>query len=118
MPIVKTLSDRVEKFKAKTPPDVTGARYGAVKDLAVGRFIEGTGIIYAVRERARNILEREGIPSTLHGVYYAFVQKLVKLALSHSGPTLEAEAEGLKQEFISKGCDPAILDILANLVIG
>jgi len=33
MPIVKTLSDRVEKFKAKTPPDQTGTRYGAVKDL-------------------------------------------------------------------------------------
>jgi len=118
MPIVKTLADRVEKFKAKTPPDQTGARYGAVKDVAVTRYIEGSGVITAVRERVRNILESKGVPAGFHGVYYAFAFKLASKALSHEGPALEAIAEGLKQMFIAKGADPAILDEIANLIIG
>jgi len=118
MPIVKTLSDRVEKFRLKTPADQTGARYGAVKDIAVGRYVEGAGIITAVRERVREILEREGVPSGFHGVYYAFGFKLTKAALSHSGATLQAIVAGLKEWFVAKGADPAILDKIINLIIG
>jgi len=118
MPIVKTLADRVEKFKAKTPPDQTGTRYGAVKDLAIGRFVEGAGIMAAIRERARDILEREGVPAAEHGVYYAFAMKLASKAMSHSGPELDAIAEGLKQWFVAKGADPAILDKIASLIVG
>jgi len=118
MPIVKTLADRVEKFKAKTPPDQTGTRYGAVKDIAVARYIEGSGVMAAVRERVRNILESEGVPAGFHGVYYAFAMKLASKALSHEGPELEAIASGLKQWFVAKGADPAVLDKIANLIVG
>ncbi|RLG76830.1 MAG: hypothetical protein DRO14_03220 [Thermoprotei archaeon] len=118
MPIVKTLSDRVEKFKAKTPADQTGTRYGAVKELASGRYIEGAGIITAVRERVRDILEREGIPASDHGVYYAFAFKAVSKALSHSDTELETIIEGLKAWFTAKGADPAMLDKIANLIVG
>ncbi|RLE65536.1 MAG: hypothetical protein DRJ38_03560 [Thermoprotei archaeon] len=118
MPLVKTLSDRVQKFTAKTPADVTGTRYGAVKDLAVNRYIEGAGIFYAVRERVRDILEREGVPATVHGIYYAFALQLTRYALSHYGPELEKIAEGLKLRFVGKGADPAILDKIANLIVG
>jgi len=118
MPIVKTLADRVEKFKAKTPPDQTGTRYGAVKELASGRFIEGAGVIAAVRERVRDILEREGIPASDHGVYYAFAFKCASKALSHSGVELAAVVEGIKAWFVAKGADPAVLDKIANLIVG
>ncbi len=118
MPIVKSLSDRVEKFKAKTAADRVGTRYGAVKDLAVSRYLDNTGDLVAVRERARKILESEGIPTGTHGVYYAFVFKAISAAQSHSGPALEKVIEGLKQRFVAKGADPAILDKLANLIVG
>jgi len=118
VPIVKTLADRVEKFRAKTPPDQTGARYGAVKELARGRFIEGAGVIAAVRERVRDILEREGVPAALHGVYYAFAFRLASKALSHSGAALDAVAAGLKAWFTAKGADPAVLDKIAGLITG
>ena len=118
MPIVKTLSDRVQKFQAKTAPDRVGTRYGAVKELAGRRFIEGAGVIAAVRERVRDILEREGVPAAVHGVYYAFAFKLASKALSHYGPELEAIAAGLKAWFTAKGADPAILDKIANLIVG
>ena len=118
MPIVKTLADRVEKFKAKTAPDRVGSRYGAVKDIAVSRYVDNVADITAVRERCRIILEASGVPAGQHGVYYAFVFKAVKAAQSHTGATLIKVIEGLKQRFVAKGADPAILDILGNLVTG
>jgi len=118
MPLVKTLSDRVEKFKAKTAADRVGTRYGAVKDIAVNRYLDSTADIVAVRERARNILESNGVAPGLFGVYFAFVTKAVKAAQKHSGDTLDKVIEGLKARFVAKGADPAILDLLEHLVIG
>lgn len=118
MPIVKTLADRVEKFRLKTPADQTGARYGAVKELASGRFVEGAGLITAVRERVRNVLESEGVPAAQHGVYYAFAFKIASKAMSHAGPDLDAIVSGLKAWFVAKGADPAVLDKIANLIVG
>jgi len=116
MPLVKTLSDRVEKYVAKTPPDVTGTRYGDVKDIAVLRFVEGVGSITYVRELVRNLLETKGVPAGFHGMYYAFAFKLVKAAYSHTGTALDKIKEGLKAWFVAKGADPAILDEIAKLV--
>ncbi len=118
MPLVKTLSDRIQKFSAKTAPDRVGARYGAVKDLAVNRYIDNMADFTAVRERARGILESEGVPAGFHGVYYAFIFKLMKAAQSHSGATLRKVVEGLKQVYTAKGADPAVLDKLVGLVLG
>jgi len=118
MPIVKTLQDRFEKFTAKTPPDVTGSRYAASKDIAIPRYLEGSATMAAIVELVRNILTSEGVPPAQHGVYYAFAQKARKAAFSHSGKSLSMFIDGLKAEFTAKGCDPAILDKIATLIAG
>ncbi len=105
MPMVRGLKERAEKFSAKMVPEQTGARYGAVKSIAVGRFIAGAS---ATRE-----------PAGQYGMYFAFIQKVRSAAFSHGGDTLKKIIEGLKQDFtVSKGADPAILDKLAKLVVG
>lgn len=119
MPLVKGLRDRVEKFTAKTPADQTGTRYGAVKDIAEGRFIGFASSIVEFRELVRIVLEKEGVPAGKQGVYYAFAAKLRKYAFSHSGATLEAIANGLIADFtIGKGADPAVLKKIATMVLG
>jgi hypothetical protein len=118
MPLVKGLKERYEKFTAKTPPDVTGARYAASKPIAVKRELAGAGPISEIIELTRNILESKGVPAGQHGVYYAFVEKIRKAAFSHSGATLTAYVNGLKAAFAQKGCDPAILDTLSKLIVG
>jgi hypothetical protein len=118
MPLVKGLKERYEKFTAKTPPDVTGARYAASKPIAVKRELAGAGPIAELIELTRNILESKGVPAGQHGVYYAFVEKIRKAAFSHSGTTLTNLVAGLKQAFTQKGCDPAVLDVLSKLIIG
>jgi len=116
MPLVKTLQDRINKYAAKTAPDRVGTRYGAVKNLAINRYIDGISFTRTIVERARSILETEGVPAAFHGVYYGFVQQLAKFARSHFGKELDDIIAGKKAEFVAKGCDPAILDKLANLI--
>jgi len=118
MPITKTLQDRFEKFSAKTPPDVTGARYAASKEIALPRFLEGSSAMAVIVELTRNILETAGVPAGHQGVYFGFAQRARKLAWSHSGDTLAKFIEGLKAEYVAKGCDPAILDKIAALIVG
>jgi len=119
MPLVKGLRDRVDKFSAKTPADQTGTRYGAVKDIAVGRFTEWASGPVEFRELVRNVLEKEGVPAGQQGMYYAFAFKCRKALFSHSGPTLKAVINGLINDFTTgKGADPAILKKIATMILG
>jgi len=118
MPLTKGLKERFEKYTAKTPPDVTGARYAASKTLAVKRQLAGAGPIAEIIELTRNILESKGVPAGQQGVYFAFVEKVRKAAFSHSGTTLSSFVAGLKALFAQKGCDPAVLDVLSKLIVG
>lgn len=117
MPIVKTLSDRVEKFKAKTAPDRVATRYGAVAELAQKRYLEGVAGLRSLVDLAKKILESEGVPPGQEGVYFAFVLKAASKAQKHVGATLQRFIEGLKARFVGLGADPAILDKLAKLII-
>ena len=118
MPLTKGLKERYEKYTAKTPPDVWGARYAASKGLAVKRHLSGAGPIAEIVELTRNVLESKGVPAGQQGVYYAFAEKVRKAAFSHSGSTLVKYVEGLKAYFAQLGADPAVLDVIAKLYLG
>jgi len=116
MGLVKSLSDRVSFFTASMDPARVGKRYGNSKEIAVARYPDAMSAIVATREAARNILESNGVPAGMQGVYYAFVAKLVSYAYSHTGESLDKLRAGLKAWFVAKGCDPAVLDKLVTLV--
>lgn len=97
MPIVKSLKDMLEKYRAKYVPDTIGARFTAVKTLMDERYEGATSTIYNVVETVRTILTEQGVPPALWGMYIAFGEILAKYAFSHSGPVLERLASGLKQ---------------------
>jgi len=117
MPIVKTLGDRVEKYRAKTDPGRVGGRYEAARELARVRYIDGIAVTRDAVERARKILESLGVPAGMHGIYFAFVQKAASMSLSHSGESLVKIVQGLKALYVAKGADPAILDRLASVIV-
>jgi len=118
MPITKTLSDRFEKYVAKTPPDVTGARFAATKPVAVNRFIEGSSVMAAIVDATKKILAASGVPAGAYGVYIAFAERAAKASFSHEGTTLKNFVAGLKAEYVAKGADPAVLDKIAVLITG
>jgi len=115
------LKERIERFAAKHPTVRHRRKARCDKDVATKKYLEGVAPHVETIERARNIFDNMGVPAAQQGVYYAFVQKAQKLrkaALRHSGESLRKEIENLKAEFVQKGCDPAILDVLSKLVVG
>jgi len=119
MPGVKDLRERTDKFIAKTAADRVGTRYGAVKDLAVGRFTSYASSIVEFRELVRNLLNKEGVPAGQQGAYFAFAMRLRSKAFSHQGTTLKDYVNGIIQDFTTgKGCDPAILKKIASMLLG
>jgi len=118
MPLVKTLSDRVNKYVAKYDSTVIKNRLTQVQAIAESRYMDATPFVVTVREFTRKILESNGIPAGLHATYYSFALRIAKLALKHSGDTLQKFVDGEKQMWtVAYGADPAVLDQIANLVI-
>lgn len=119
MPLVKGLKDRVEKLEAKMTAERVGARYGAVKELAVGRFTEFASGPAEFRELVRTVIEGKGVPAGQQGIYYAFALKCRKALFSHEGPTLRAIINGLIADFTTgKGADPTVLKQIAAMILG
>mgnify|MGYP000568941414 CR=1 FL=1 len=121
MPIVKSrISDRVRKYTIKYPDAETmTARLNAVKEIMDLRYQAGSSVIYNAVEATRNILETKGVPTGLHGAYYAFAQEIVQESFSHSGATLNTVISGLKQKYVTAhNLDPTILDEIVKVVIG
>ena len=119
MPIVKTLKDMHQKYYLKYDGGNVTTRLTAVKDLMDARYEGATSVIYDVVERVRDILSEEGVPTGLWAKYLSFAQILAKLTFSHKGATLQKEASGVKNYFITAyKADPAILDRIIEVVIG
>lgn len=119
MPIVKGLRDMVEKYSLKYDQANYTAAITAVKTLMESAYQAGHSVIYDVVERVRGILDSEGVPSTLWGIYLAFAQKLASKTFSFSIKTLQTEASALKAEFVAAhGADPDILDKIIEAILG
>jgi len=117
MPGVVSIGEQIQRFSKKTAPDRVGTRYGAKKDMAVALYIDRASPYAFIVEEAKKVLCNLGVPTGEQGIYIAFVEMLLKKAEKHFGKTLEDAARGLKARFVNKGCDPEILDKLANLVV-
>lgn len=119
MPLVKSLSDRVQKYTAKYSSDVVKTRLSQVQAIAEARYTDAVPVITTVREFTRNILETAGVPAGQHAIYYSFAFKLASKLMKHGNETAEQIVAGLKAEWETvHGADPNILDQIANLVKG
>ena len=120
MPLVRRLLDRIEKYDLKYPDAATmTARLTAVKPLMDARYEAASSPIVNVIDVVRHILEDTGVPSGLHGLYYAFGEIIAKLMFSHSGATLNKEIVGLKSFWVTAyKADPTILDKIVTALLG
>jgi hypothetical protein len=120
MPFVRKIADRLEKYNIKYPDATTQtARITAVKDLMDLRYQAASSPIVNVVDIVRGILESEGVPSGLHGMYYAFGQILAKLQFSHTGATLNKEIAGVKNMWVTAyKADAEILDKIITAILG
>jgi len=120
VPGVRGVRARLEKYDLKYPDAATmTARITAVKSLMDLRYESASSPMVNVVSVVRSILEAEGVPAGLHGMYYAFGQMLQKAIFSHSGATLNKYAAGLKSYFVTAfGADAEIIDKILVAVLG
>lgn len=118
MPKVTTLTERYEKYSAKTTPERVGARYEASKTIAIKRMREGSSKIVSIRELVRSILDTAGVPAGQWAIYLSFAQRMASMTNSYTGPTLIRRVEGMKAGWLAKGADPAILEKIVKLFTG
>jgi len=116
MPLVVPLGEQIQRFSSKTAPDRVGTRYDAMKTIAIQKYIDNHAPFAVLVDLVKKILADKGVPSGEYGIYIAFAEQLLKKAQKHAGKTLDKVVLGLKQKFVAKGCDPAILDVISNLV--
>ncbi len=118
MPISHTLEEMINKYTAKMNPTQVGTNYGNARTVAINRYMQGTYEYFASMPKIANVLSNLGVPAGVWGIYYAFVFKLTKYNIKHSGATLNDIVTALQQEFVTLGADPAVLAQLANMVVG
>lgn len=115
----RTFSDMYQKWKAKFDPDTIATRFDQVKDIAIQRYETAQAVIATVVESARQVLTDLNVPPAQWGMYIAFTEELAKRSFKHSGAVLDRWASGLKAKYVGAyGADPAVLDKLAEIVLG
>lgn len=119
MPIVKLLGDMLDKYAVKYSGENVKTVLEAIKTLMDSKYEASIAVIYDVVERARGVLDAEGVPSIFWGVYLSFAQRLAKRTFSLKTAALQKEASALKAEWVTAhGADPDILDKIINVIIG
>lgn len=111
--------DMFEKYPLKYDGENVTTKLTAVKPLMELRYEAASSVIDTAVEAARSILSAKGVPTGQWAIYIAFAEILASKTLKHKGATLDAEASGLKQYFVTAhGADPAILDEIITAIIG
>ena len=78
--MVKSSSDRKNKYKAKLKSNIIGGKYDATKDLAVRKQTEYFGNAVALQNKVKAIVSGE--PSILHHYYMDFAEEMAKTPTS------------------------------------
>ena len=119
MTLYRTGIQRFKKWSAKYVPDVIGARFTEVKDVAFERAQEGLLDWASIQDIVRPILDKYGITATDRAKYLGFANKLYRIAIRHKGEALKKGAEGLKSYYVTfLNADPAVLDEIINAIVG
>lgn len=119
MPLPRTPAQRYAKWSAKYDPATISARFTQVKDLAMQLAQEGMTAFAVLDTIVSAILDRHGVPGTERIKYRNFSRVALRLAKRFTGAALVKRLSGEKLKFVEAyGCDPDILDEIAEAVTG
>ncbi len=110
--------DMKEKFIHKYDGALTASRLRVVKQIADERYRAIASLMSDAVEVTRAILKEEGVPTGLHGAYYAFAQEVAKLLTKHRGATLETLVLGKKNFYVAvHGLDADVLERISMALL-
>jgi len=119
MPIVKNITDMIQKYSTKYDGANVTTTLTAVKPLMELRYESAMAVIYNVQEIVRSVLSESGVPTGQWAPYMAFGEMLAKLTFSHKGLTLQKEISGRKAYFVTAyKCDPKVIDSIVQTFLG
>jgi hypothetical protein len=90
--MVKTGTQRSDKYNAKFDATVIGARYTATRDIAVAGQLDQQGKLALVADAVRTALNDAGIPAMFTMPYMAFGNKLYAIARKFGGTGITQNA--------------------------
>jgi hypothetical protein len=113
-----TLSEQITKYALKYNADNVKAVLTAIHDtIMVPRY---QGAIVAVRaniDRVKAILAERGLPIGVYGVCVALGEVITKLLFKHTGASLIAAVNGVKQRFIALGCPADVAEAIVSALV-
>jgi len=119
MPGVIRFGGMREKYEAKYDGANVTTALTAVEEIKNRRYEAFSSPIVNIIETVRNILETNGVPAGLHGIYYAFAEVIQSATFSHFGASLDSYIAGKKAEWVTAHkADPTILDKIVLAIIG
>jgi len=119
MPLYKSASDMLAKYKAKYNPTVVSTRFTDVQGIAIDRAEAGLAIPDGVRTAVRPILDTNGIAGGQRATYLAFATKLKKHVMRQTGNAASNIKNGLVAYFkTAYGLSETILNTIASSILG
>lgn len=119
MVLPRTGSLRYTKWSVKFDPATVSTRFTQVRDLALQLGQEGLTKYAALDDIIAPILDKYGISGNQRIPYRNFARKILRESDRFTGEALVKAVNAAKQYFVLKyGADPAVLDELAQAVVG
>jgi hypothetical protein len=113
MPGVRPAVYRRAKYEKKINADVVRQRFADLKDTMVTQTDERFSELVDAENAAKGILHEAGVPTIDIPFYLDVVRELYRLTRRFSGPTLQAEAQLVRQKWVSRGLlDDVIVKLL------
>jgi len=114
----RSADKRIQAYELGLIPDVVQTKLNAKKNFMVEQEQAMQTALVTMEDRIAEILDNEGIIGNFRIPYLNFGRTLFRAKGHNSGVALQKIASAEKAKWVALGCDPAILDKIATVVIG
>jgi len=118
MPKYRTSDWRLRKYELGVIPDNVRAKFDALKPMMVDYQEVAQSEIVSFETKIRAILDEEAVAGPLRVMYLNFGRALYRASLHQAGSALNTYALAEKAKCVQLGLVAAILDRIAQAVIG
>jgi len=116
--MVRDPTRRIAKYSAKIDPTVIKQRFESQAGMMVDQVTQKFAELADLEEKAKAILDYEGVPTIEIPFYLDFVRQCYSLKTSHPATTAQREAALLKQVWVARGLKNTVLSRLASDLFG
>ncbi len=115
----RSFGEAVNKYSLKYNGTNVTNRLTALGTLVEENYETGISNTYNAVQIAKGVLENNGVPPALWGMYIAFAEEIAKYSVKYGGSTLQARVNALAQFFENAfDANPSIMTQIAQAILG